>query len=67
MKICRFDNDRLGVVEGDRVLDVTGALDVLPKLSWPLPGGDLSSRTSARSWRASRRSSTPRRRSRSTA
>ena len=40
MKICRFDNDRLGVVEGDRVLDVTGALDVLPKLSWPLPAGD---------------------------
>jgi len=41
MKICRFDNDRLGVVEGDRVLDVTAALDVLPKLSWPLPQGDL--------------------------
>ena len=41
MKICRFDNDRLGVVEGDRVLDVTGALDVLPKVSWPLPAGTL--------------------------
>jgi 2-keto-4-pentenoate hydratase/2-oxohepta-3-ene-1,7-dioic acid hydratase in catechol pathway len=41
MKICRFDNDRLGVVEGDRVLDVTAALDVLPKVSWPLPVGDL--------------------------
>jgi 2-keto-4-pentenoate hydratase/2-oxohepta-3-ene-1,7-dioic acid hydratase in catechol pathway len=41
MKICRFDNDRLGVVEGDRVLDVTGALDVLPKVSWPVPQGDL--------------------------
>lgn len=41
MKICRFDNDRLGVVEGDRVLDVTGALDALPKVSWPLPQGDL--------------------------
>jgi 2-keto-4-pentenoate hydratase/2-oxohepta-3-ene-1,7-dioic acid hydratase in catechol pathway len=40
MKICRFDNDRLGVVEGDRVLDVTGALDVLPKVTWPLPQGD---------------------------
>ncbi len=40
MKICRFDNDRLGVVDGDRVLDVTGALDVLPKVSWPLPQGD---------------------------
>lgn len=41
MKICRFDDNRLGVVEGDRVLDVTGALDVLPKVSWPLPQGDL--------------------------
>jgi 2-keto-4-pentenoate hydratase/2-oxohepta-3-ene-1,7-dioic acid hydratase in catechol pathway len=41
MKICRFDDNRLGVVEGDRVLDVTGALDALPKVSWPLPQGDL--------------------------
>jgi 2-keto-4-pentenoate hydratase/2-oxohepta-3-ene-1,7-dioic acid hydratase in catechol pathway len=41
VKICRFDNDRLGIVEGDRVLDVTGALDVLPKVSWPFPAGDL--------------------------
>ncbi len=41
MKICRYDNNRLGVVEGDRVLDVTGALDVLPKVSWPVPPGDL--------------------------
>jgi len=41
MKLCRFDNDRLGVVEGDKVLDVTAALDVLPKVSWPLPPGDL--------------------------
>ena len=41
MKLCRFDNDRLGVVEGDKVLDVTTALDVLPKVSWPLPPGDL--------------------------
>lgn len=41
MKICRFDNDRLGVVKGDKVLDVTGALDALPKVSWPLPQGDL--------------------------
>ena len=26
MKICRFDDDRIGVVEGDRVIDVTLAL-----------------------------------------
>ncbi len=40
MKICRFDNDRLGVVEDQTVLDVTAALDVLPKVSWPFPLGD---------------------------
>ena len=40
MKICRFDADRLGVVEGDRVRDVTAALDALPPLRWPAPAGD---------------------------
>ena len=40
MKICRYDNDRLGVVEGNDVLDVTGALDALPPLKWPVPIGD---------------------------
>lgn len=41
MKICRYDDDRLGLVEGDEVLDVTAALDVLPAVRWPLPQGDL--------------------------
>ena len=41
MRLCRFDDDRLGLVEGDEVLDVTGALDVLPKVRWPAPQGDL--------------------------
>lgn len=40
MKICRFDDDRLGFVQGDDVLDVTGALDALPALKWPVPLGD---------------------------
>jgi 2-keto-4-pentenoate hydratase/2-oxohepta-3-ene-1,7-dioic acid hydratase in catechol pathway len=40
MRLCRFNNDRLGLVEGDVVLDVTAALDVLPQLRWPLPAGD---------------------------
>jgi 2-keto-4-pentenoate hydratase/2-oxohepta-3-ene-1,7-dioic acid hydratase in catechol pathway len=40
MKICRFDADRLGVVEGDMVRDVTAALDALPPLRWPAPPGD---------------------------
>lgn len=40
MKICRFNDDRLGVVEGDDVIDVTGALDVIPASGWPAPVGD---------------------------
>jgi len=41
MKICRFDADRLGIVEGEQVLDVTAALEELPAVRWPLPSGDL--------------------------
>ena len=40
MKICRFDNDRLGIVEGDEVLDVTAALAAIPEQRWPLAQGD---------------------------
>jgi 2,4-didehydro-3-deoxy-L-rhamnonate hydrolase len=40
MRLCRFNNDRLGSVEGDVVRDVTAALDVLPEVRWPLPAGD---------------------------
>ena len=40
MQLCRFDNDRLGVVEGDAVRDVTPALDILPRHAWPLPHFD---------------------------
>jgi len=40
MRFCRFDDNRLGVVEGDVVRDVTAALDVLPEIRWPLPHGD---------------------------
>lgn len=40
MKLCRFDDDRLGLVEGDDVFDVTLALDVLPAVRWPVPLGD---------------------------
>jgi 2-keto-4-pentenoate hydratase/2-oxohepta-3-ene-1,7-dioic acid hydratase in catechol pathway len=41
MKICRYDDNRLGLVQGDEVLDVSAALDVLPALRWPVPQGDL--------------------------
>lgn len=40
MKICRFDNDRLGIVEGGEVLDVTEALAAVPPRKWPCPHGD---------------------------
>jgi 2-keto-4-pentenoate hydratase/2-oxohepta-3-ene-1,7-dioic acid hydratase in catechol pathway len=41
MRLCRFDEGRLGVVEGDRVRDVTAALDVLPGYRYPLPRHDV--------------------------
>ena len=40
MRICRFDKDRLGIVEGDEVLDVTKALEAIPEQRWPLAQGD---------------------------
>lgn len=40
MKLCRFNGDRLGLVEGDVVLDVSEALEVLPPVRWPVPLGD---------------------------
>lgn len=41
MRLARYDDDRLGVVEGDRVLDVSAVLERLPALRWPLPLGDV--------------------------
>jgi 2,4-didehydro-3-deoxy-L-rhamnonate hydrolase len=40
MRLCRYDDDRLGLVRGETVCDVTKALDLLPALRWPLPLGD---------------------------
>jgi len=40
MKLCRFDNDRLGIVEGDEVRDVTDALSAVPPQKWPHRHGD---------------------------
>ena len=41
MRLCRFDEGRLGLVEGDVVRDVTAALDVLPACRYPLPRHDV--------------------------
>lgn len=40
MKLCHFAQGRLGLIEGEKVLDVTAALDVLPAQTWPLAIGD---------------------------
>ena len=40
MRLCRFGDSRLGLVEGRMVRDVTAALDVLPSYRYPLPGYD---------------------------
>lgn len=41
MQLCRFNSDRLGLISGDEVIDVTAALKVLPPCSYPLPQYDL--------------------------
>lgn len=41
MKLCRFDEGRLGLVEGSTVRDVTAALDALPSYRYPLPCHDV--------------------------
>jgi len=41
MRLCRFGENRLGLVEGDEVHDVTAALDELPSYRYPLPPGDM--------------------------
>ncbi len=40
MRICRFDSDRLGLVVGSDVVDVSGAIERLPAVRWPYPPGD---------------------------
>lgn len=40
MKLCRFDQNRIGVIRGDQIHDVSAALELLPSLRWPLPLGD---------------------------
>jgi len=40
MKLCRYDDNRLGLVRDDEVLDVTKALEAIPEQRWPLAQGD---------------------------
>lgn len=41
MQLCRFNQDRLGWVDHDTLVDVTAALAVLPSCRYPLPRHDL--------------------------
>lgn len=41
MKICRFNDNRVGVVDGTTVRDVTDVVASLPEMRWPLPRGDM--------------------------
>jgi 2-keto-4-pentenoate hydratase/2-oxohepta-3-ene-1,7-dioic acid hydratase in catechol pathway len=41
MRLCRFGEGRLGLVQGDSVRDVTAALAILPVHSYPLPTHDV--------------------------
>ncbi len=41
MKICRYDDNRLGVVRGSRIHDVSSVLNELPTMRWPLPTHDV--------------------------
>jgi 2-keto-4-pentenoate hydratase/2-oxohepta-3-ene-1,7-dioic acid hydratase in catechol pathway len=40
MRLCRFGDNRLGLLREDRVIDVTSALDHLPSYRYPLPRHD---------------------------
>jgi 2-keto-4-pentenoate hydratase/2-oxohepta-3-ene-1,7-dioic acid hydratase in catechol pathway len=41
MRLCRFNDNRLGIVEGGRVCDVTAALEVIPPARYPFPTHDV--------------------------
>jgi 2-keto-4-pentenoate hydratase/2-oxohepta-3-ene-1,7-dioic acid hydratase in catechol pathway len=41
MRLARFDDNRLGLVDGDGVRDVSAALALLPSVRYPVPQGDL--------------------------
>src|SRR5215831_9048341 len=41
MRLARFDDNRLGLVDGDSVRDISAALELLPSVRYPVPPGDL--------------------------
>ena len=41
MRLCRFNDHRLGFVTGSEVKDVTAALEILPAARYPFPQHDV--------------------------
>jgi 2,4-diketo-3-deoxy-L-fuconate hydrolase len=41
MRLCRYDDNKLGLVEDDSIVDVSTVLARLSPARWPLPQGDL--------------------------
>jgi 2-keto-4-pentenoate hydratase/2-oxohepta-3-ene-1,7-dioic acid hydratase in catechol pathway len=41
MKLCRFNGGRLGLVQGEQVIDVSVVLDALPTQRYPFPSHDV--------------------------
>jgi len=54
MRLCRYDDNRLGLVEGNMVVDVTPALEALPAVRWPVRPGDVIHRSDRRDRRDAR-------------
>lgn len=40
MRLCRFNDDRLGYIEDQEIVDITDVLAILPAHRWPFPPGD---------------------------
>jgi 2,4-didehydro-3-deoxy-L-rhamnonate hydrolase len=40
MRLVRFDDNRIGIVQGDAIADVSMIAERLPPLRWPVPHGD---------------------------
>jgi 2,4-diketo-3-deoxy-L-fuconate hydrolase len=40
MRLCRYNDDELGLVLDGQIFDATAALESLPPLTWPIPQGD---------------------------
>ncbi len=40
MKLCRYNDNKLGVVEAEQLIDVSEALEAVPETRWPRANGD---------------------------